>query len=278
MIHAAEFRQGVRFGMQHTRRSTFLVALLPAMLLAAALPAMAQDWKIVRVAVEGAYPPFNEVAKNGKLAGFDVDIANALCGQMKVDCTLVRQSWDQIQDGLIRRDTDAIISSLSINDSRRLRYDFTNKYYQTPAKFVARKGANIQITPVGLKGKRIGVQRNTTHEAFLKADFGNVIALQSFPTIGDATAALAAGKVDLVLADSWALSLGFLATSQGKGYELVGPDFTDKRFFGEGVGIAVRKSDSELRDRYNQALSQIRADGTYDRIARKYFSFNIYGG
>lgn len=261
--------------MQRALRTSLFAAVLIA---AAALPALAQDWKVVRVAVEGAYPPFNEVAKNGKLAGFDVDIAQALCSEMKVECTFVKQSWDQIQDGLLRKDSDAIISSLSINDSRRARYDFTNKYYQTPAKFVARKGTTIEVSPTGLKGKRIGVQRKTTHEAFLLANYGNIVDIQTFQTLGEATAALTAGKLDLVLADSWALSLGFLNTPQGKDYALVGPDFTDQRFFGEGVGIAVRKTDPDLRQRFNEALAQIRSDGTYDRIARKYFTFNIYGG
>ena len=251
------------------------ICFLAAMMLA--LPAGAQDWKVVRIAVEGAYPPFNEVTKEGKFKGFDVDIANALCREMKVDCKLVRQSWDQIQDGLLRKDTDAIVSSLSITPSRRERYDFTEKYYHTPAKFVARKGAGIEASPAGLKGRRVGVQRTTTHEAFLVANYGGLVEIETFQTLGEATRALIAGRLDLVLADSLALAHGFLESEQGKGFELTGPDFTDRRWFGEGVGIAVRKENPELRERFNRALATILVNGTYEKIARQYFGFNIYG-
>jgi arginine/ornithine transport system substrate-binding protein len=256
-----------------------LTWLLTTLALAAlALPAGAQDWKVVRIAVEGAYPPFNEITRDGKFKGFDVDIAHALCAEMKVDCRLVRQTWDQIQDGLLRKDTDAIVSSLSIKESRRERYDFTNKYYHTPAKFVAKKGAAIEISPAGLAGKRVGVQRTTTHEAFLAENYGGGVTLRTFQTLGQATDALAAGEVDLVFADSLALAYGFLKTDKGKGFALVGPDFTDRRWFGEGVGIAVRKEDGDLKERFNRALATILANGTYQKIAERYFGFNIYGG
>ena len=124
--------------------------LLLAAGIALAAGAAAADGMKIRIATEGAYPPFNFVDKDGKLQGFDVDIANALCEQMKADCTIVAQDWDGIIPGLLARKYDAIIASMSITDERKKKVDFSDKYYKTPARCVGRKGAGIEITPAGL--------------------------------------------------------------------------------------------------------------------------------
>ena len=251
--------------------------ILAAAGLALAAGTAAADEMTVRIATEGAYPPFNMVDKDGKLQGFDVDIANALCEHMKAKCTIVAQDWDGIIPGLLARKYDAIIASMSITDERKKKVNFTDKYYNTPARFVGKKGAGIEITPAGLKGKRVGVQRATIHENFVRATFPDAEVVV-YDTTDNANADLAAGRLDLRVDDSTALELGFLKTDAGKNFEFVGPGFFEPRsILGYGAGIAVRKEDTALRDAFNKALKDIRADGTYKKINDKYFSFDVYG-
>ena len=246
-------------------------------LLAFAGTAGAKEWTKVRIGVEGAYPPFSSVSPEGELQGFDIDIAKALCEQMKVECTLVQQDWDGIIPALLARKYDAIIASMSITEERKQKVDFTNKYYQTPARFVAKKGANIEVSKEGLKGKKVGVQRATIHDSFLTDNFGDSVEIVRYATQDEANLDLVAGRVDLLLADSVALSEGLLKTEQGANFEFVGPPYTDPKWFGEGAGIALRKGEDDLKAMFNKAIDEIRANGTYDKIAQKYFNFDVYG-
>ena len=230
----------------------------------------------IRIATEGAYPPFNSVDKNGKLVGFDVDIANALCKEMKAECTIVTQDWDGMIPALLANKYDAIVASMSITDERKKKVDFTNKYYNTPAKFARKKGSGIEISKAGLKGKVVGVQRATTHDTFITAMFPGA-KIKRYASQDDAYLDATAGRVDLLIADSVAMKGGFLDKANGKGWEFVGPDYTDRKFFGDGVGIAIRKGEDKLREKFNKAIAAIRANGTYKKIQAKYFDFDIYG-
>ena len=251
-----------------------VVGMASALTLLSAMPALAAA-ETLRIAVEGEYPPFNRVDKKGKLSGFDVDIANALCKAIDASCKLIQQPWDRMIADLVAGKYDLVVSSLSITGSRRQQIDFTNAYYQTPAKFVAKKGAKIDVTQAGLKGLRIGVQKATIHEQFLTSSFGNKAVLVRYETVPKAQADLVAGKVDLIFADAMALDAGFLKTKAGKEYAFVGPDFRDQRWFGQGFGIGVRKGQAELVASLNAALAKLDADGTYDSIANKYFDFDM---
>jgi len=251
-------------------------AFVAAAVLVAAGSAMAEIKK-VRMGTEGAYPPFNYIDKDGKLQGFDVDIGNALCTAMEVECEWVTQDWDGIIPGLMAKKYDTIIASMSITEERKKKVSFTDKYYQTPAKFVRMKGSGIEISRDGLNGKAVGVQRATIHENFLRDNYGDIIDIKAYATQDEANLDFTAGRVDLLLADSVALMDGFLSTPAGKSAEFVGPSFTDPKWFGDGSGIAVRKQDDELRSMLNKAIAQIRADGTYKRINDKYFDFDVYG-
>ena len=242
-----------------------------------AAQAHAKDWTKVRIGVEGAYPPFSQVTADGKLVGFDIDIANALCDQMKVECQLVPQDWDGIIPALNARKYDAIIASMSITDERKEKVDFTNKYYQTPAKFVRKKGSGIEITKEGLKGKAVGVQRATIHDRFVSEVYGDEVEVKRYGSQDEVYLDMVAGRIDLMLADSVALGDGFLKSEDGTDYEFVGPDFTDPKYFGEGAGIAIRKGEDELREMLNAAIDAIRANGVYKSIQDKYFNFNVYG-
>jgi arginine/ornithine transport system substrate-binding protein len=255
-----------------------LALALPAVLAlaAAASHAQAPDWKKIRIGVEGAYPPFSEVGPDGKLKGFDIDIAMALCAEMKAECTLVPQEWDGIIPALQSRKFDAIVASMAITEERLKVVNFTNKYYNTPSRLVAKADAKLDASAAGLKGKRIGVQRSTIQDRFVTATFtGSEIV--RYAKADEVYLDLAAGRVDVVFADTLAVDGGFLKKPQGKGFAFFGPSYDDPKFFGTGSGIAVRKADTALQARFNAAIPAIRANGVYKKINDKYFDFDVYG-
>ena len=231
----------------------------------------------VRMGTEGAYPPFNYTDASGKLMGFDVDIGNAICEAAKFECTWVIQDWDGIIPGLIAKKFDTIIASMSITEERLEKVDFSTKYYNTPAKFFAKKGSGLAITKAGLKGKTVGVQRATIHENFLRDNYGDVVTVKSYATQDEVYLDLASGRIDAGIADSVAVDDGFLKTKDGAGYAFVGPSFSDPKWFGDGAGVAVRKGEDKLRMAIDAAIMKIRADGTYKKINDKYFAFDVYG-
>jgi arginine/ornithine transport system substrate-binding protein len=255
----------------------FLGVAAAALLALSTSAASAKDWTKIRIATEGAYAPFNFVQPDGELAGFDVDIAHALCDELKADCTVVKQDWDGMIPALMARKFDAIVASMSITEERMQKVDFTDKYYQTPARAVVKKGSAVEVSAAGLAGKKIGVQRETIHDKFVTDTFGETAEIVRYGTQDEANLDAVSGRVDVLFADSVVLSEGFLKTDQGAGFEFVGPQFTDPKYFGVGAGIAIRKTDPELKDALNKALAAIRSNGTYDKIAAKYFDFNVYG-
>lgn len=253
------------------------LALLLALALAAgAAPAQAPDWKKVRIGVEGAYPPFSEVGPDGKLKGFDIDIARALCAEIRAECTLVQQEWDGIIPALQSRKFDAIVASMAITEERLKVVSFTHKYYSTPSRLVARAGTTLQATAEGLKGRRIGVQRSTVQDRFATATFKQSEIVR-YAKADEVYLDLAAGRVDAALADTLAIDGGFLKTPPGKGFAFFGPGFDDPAFFGTGTGIAVRKADTALQQKLNGAIAAIRANGVYKKINDRYFDFDVYG-
>ena len=258
-----------------------LVAFIVISLVLAAGTVIAKDWKRVRIGVEGAYPPFSYTTADGKLEGFDIDIARALGKSMGVEIKLVPQDWDGIIPALMARKYDAIIASMSITEERKKKVAFTNKYYQTPAKFICKKGSMKEFTreqvAEATAGKKIGVQRATIHDNFITDNGGKGAVVKRYATQDEAYMDLAAGRVDMLLADSVAMSEGFLKKPEGQDYQFVGPDLTEKKYFGEGAGIAIRKKDKDLVEMFNKAILQIRSDGTYKAIQDKYFDFNVYG-
>ena len=236
----------------------------------------AKEWKKIRVGVEGAYPPFSWVEPNGTLKGFDIEIAMALCKEIGAECVLVTQDWDGIIPALLARKYDAIIASMSITEERKKKVAFSEKYYNTPAKFARKKGSGITISKAGLKGKSVGVQRATIHDNFITGEFGNDVEIKRYGTQDEAYLDALAGRVDLLLADSIAMEAGFLKTDNGKGWEFVGKGYSDPKYFGDGEGVALRKGNSDLAKLFNKAIKSIRANGVYKRINDKYFPFDVY--
>jgi arginine/ornithine transport system substrate-binding protein len=254
--------------------NTLLTTLLIAVLSAAG--SAAAQAKKIRIGVEGAYPPFSEIGTDGKLKGFDIDIANALCAQMKAECTQVQLSFDGMIPALQSRKIDAVIASMSITEERLKAVGFSDKYYKTPARFVVKNGVNLDLTPAGLKGKRIGVQRSTTHDRFVADNFKDATIVR-YTKQDEVFLDLAAGRVDAGLLDMIAADTGLLKKPAGKGFQFFGPVYDDPKYFGTGAGIAVRKADTALRDEFSAAIVAIRANGVYKKIQDKYFDFDVYG-
>ncbi|MEM6972127.1 MAG: transporter substrate-binding domain-containing protein [Pseudomonadota bacterium] len=254
-----------------------MTRILPRALAAAicltASTAMAADLKIC---VEGAYPPFSETTADGSVIGFDIDIANALCGEMGKSCEMVQTEWDGIIPALIERKCDAIIASMSITEDRKRVIDFSKKYYQTPAKFIAAKDAGLTDTPEALNDAVVGVQRGSIHQQFMEGEFPDV-ELKLYGTQDEVYLDLQAGRIDAAMADSIAMDDGFLKTEAGAGYAFFGQDYSIPKYHGEGAGIGVRQGEEELRDGFSAAIEAIRASGVYQEIQATYFDFNIYG-
>jgi lysine-arginine-ornithine-binding protein len=242
-----------------------------AICLCATGPALALE-----ICVEGAYPPFSEVADDGSVVGFDIDIANALCAEMGETCEMVKVDWDGIIPALLERKCDAIVASMSITPERSQVIDFTNKYYNTPARFIAPKGTDMVDSAEGMAGKRIGVQRGSVHHGYVEAAYPDS-ELVLYGTQEEANLDLVAGRLDAVMADMIVLDLGFLKTDAGEDFAFFGQPHLDPEYHGEGVGIGIRKGEDDLKQSFNDAIAAIREDGTYDEIASRYFEYDIYG-
>lgn len=249
---------------------------LAAGLLAAVTGAAAADGMKLRIGTEGAYPPFNNLTADGKLEGFDVDIARALCAEMKAECTFVTQDWDGIIPALQAGKFDAIIASMSITDERKEKVDFTGKYYNTPPAIAVPKDSPITGTdPKALAGKALGVQGSTTHSNFAEAKYGDS-DIKAYPTADEYKLDITSGRLDAIMDDVIVLS-DWLEGPDGACCKLLGTVKPDPAIHGEGAGIAIRKGESELAAKFNAAIKAIRANGTYKTINDKYFSFDAYG-
>lgn len=252
------------------------ISLLIALFAFAFNTAQAKEWKQIRIGVEGAYPPFSKTEEDGSVTGFDIDIANALCAELKAECTLVKQDWDGIIPALLGRKFDAIIATMDITEERQKKVAFTQKYQHIPARFVAKKDVTYEGTDAFMKDKRVGVQRATTMDLYISDNFPSA-EIKRYGSADEAYLDLKAGRLDYVMADSAAISDGLLAKEGGDQFEFVGPQLNDPKWFGYGAGIAIRKQDKDLAEQLNKAIDAIRADGTYKKIQDQYFTFDVYG-
>ncbi|WP_426114331.1 ABC transporter substrate-binding protein [Pseudomonas sp. DSP3-2-2] len=231
----------------------------------------------LRIGIEAAYPPFASKTPDNQIVGFDYDIGQALCAEMKVECVWKENEFDGLIPALKVKKVDAIISSMSMTPERMKSVDFSDRYYRIPARLVVRKDSGITDVPAQLKGKRIGVQRATNFERYATEKFVPQGAiLVPYSSQNEVFLDLLGGRLDGTMASSVAIDEGLLKKPEGKDYQFVGPTFTEEQFFGTGIGVAVRKNDP-LAGRFNQAIAAIRANGTYEKIRLKYFDFDIYG-
>jgi arginine/ornithine transport system substrate-binding protein len=261
--------------LQFTPRRVLALAILAVSCYASS--AQARQWVDIRIGVDAAYKPFTYKTPEGELTGFDVDIARALCAQLKAHCTFVEQNWDGIIPALNAHKFDAIISSMTITDERRRVVEFTDRYYYTPSRAVVRKGSHISDAQ-SFKGHSVGVLKASVQERYAKqvlAPHGARIV--SYDTQEQVYLDMNTGRIDATIADQFEASEGFLKSADGAKFELAGPELRDPAYFGYGAGIAVRKSDTDLRDQFNAAIKAIRATGVYKQVNDKYFAFDVYG-
>lgn len=225
-----------------------------------------------------AYPPFYTQDASGNWVGWEVEIANAICEEAKLDCVLTPIPWDGLIPALKSKKIDAIMNSLSITADRQKEIDFSDKYYNTPTAVIGPKEQTFDATPEGLKGKILGVQVSTIHATYAKKHFGDSAAeIKEYQTQDEANQDLAAGRIDATQAD-WIALDAFLKSDAGKACcDLKGYVAPDLEVLGPGVGAGVRKGDTALAEKINAAIKGIRANGKYDEISKKYFDFDIYG-
>lgn len=243
--------------------------LIIGVALALAIPFGAQAQDTIRIATEGAYPPFNFIDKSGEVKGFDVDIARALCEQMNADCELVTQDWDGIIPGLVAGKYDAIIASMSITEERKRAVSFSEPYYSNKLQFIAPKASSF--SPKDLDGTTIGAQRATIAAQWLQDNAPESVNIKLYDTQENAFLDLASDRLDGILADKY-VSYEWLNSEEGSSYEFKGePVYDDDK-----IAIAVRNGDEELAKRFSRAIEAIRENGTYQEINARYFPFDIY--
>ena len=233
--------------------------------------------KDLKVAIDPTYEPFTFKTADGKPTGFDVDIASALCEQVKRKCVFVEQVWDSMIPGLQAKKYDVIISSLSITADRLKVIDFTDKYYNTPSRVVVKKTVSY-TGPASLKGKKIGVLKGSTQEKYAMGELKTAgVDVIPYEAQDQVYLDIKSGRLDGTVADFVEVNGGFLSKPEGKDYALVGPELYTEKYFGTGIGIGLRKGDAALKKELNTAIKAIRSNGTYTKINDKYFKFDVYG-
>ena len=248
----------------------------------------------VKIGTEGAYPPWNAKDESGKLIGFEVELANWLCIYMKADCTIVEQDWDGMIPGLIMRKYDAIMAGMSITGERMKVINFSQGYADEVAQLAVMKGSSLEgmDTPSGinlslggsnvksalktltgaLAGKTVCVQTATIHQNFLESGDVGSVTVRTYKTQDEVNLDLAAGRCDAALAA--AVAFTDYAEKSGKPIVLVGPTFSGGAF-GNGVGVGIRKDDTELLKAFNKAIDQARKSGKISELAIKWFGFDV---
>ena len=246
----------------------------------------------IKIGTEGAYPPWNAKDASGNLIGFEVDLAKELCTIMKHDCTIVEQDWDGMIPGLIMRKFDAIMAGMSITPKRQKTINFSQGYASDGASLAVIKGSSLEgldTSPINLSntdsatkkvlktltealaGKTVGVQTATIHQDFLESGLVGKVNIRTYKTQDEVNLDLVAGRIDAGLADI--LAITDFAKKSGKPVVLTGPVYSGGPF-GGGVGVGIRKDDTDLLTRFNKAIDTARKNGKIKELAIKWFGFD----
>ena len=230
----------------------------------------------LRFGVDPTFPPFESKASDGSLQGFDIDLGNAICAQAKVTCQWVQTGFDSSIPALQAKKFDAILSAMSMTEKRREQVDFSDMLYITPSALLTPKNSALTENTSTLRGKNIGVAQGTIQETYAKAKWApQGVNIVSYPNQMEIYPDLVAGRLDGSLANAVSAAQGFLNTPEGKNY-VIKAALVDKALLGNGVGIGLRKGDAVHLKLINEALAALHANGTYDRLAKKYFEFKVY--
>ena len=249
--------------------------------------------KSIRIGTEGAYPPWNNLNSAGELEGAEIDFGNEACKRMGVDCEWVTQDWDGIIPALLNGKYDIIIAGMSITEERKQKVNFTNGYMNDGARFFVLKDSGLAdisiagVTKVNMNtaggkenaavgqmiaafaGKNVCVQSSTTHANFATQYMAGGSNVKLYQTVDDHNIDLTAGRCDTVLSDV-ASAIDFMATDQGSNAAFTGPTFSGGPW-GDGVGGAIRKEDTDILEMFNKVIAEMSADGTTAKITEKWF-------
>ncbi len=275
------------------KKFNFLLTILIA--LGVSTLAFAGDWSKIKIGTEGAYPPWNGTNAAGELEGAEIDLAADLCARMNAECELVAQDWDGIIPALQNGKYDAIIAGMSITAERMEVINFSQGYANEPASFSVLKSsplaalgssgkvnmdalndtssALLDALKETLNGNVVGVQGSTTHENFVKQVLGDSVTMKSYDTQQNMELDLAAGRIDAALCDQGSME-AFMATDGGQNVAFIGPGLGGGPF-GGGVGVGLRKADTDLLEMINKAIDEARADGTLAEHFSKWFGKDI---
>ena len=257
--------------------------------------AAAKDWKTVVIGMEGAYEPYNMTDPKGKIIGFEPDLAMDLCKRIHVECKIIAQDWDGMIPGLKAGKFDVIMDGMSITDERKKEIDFSDPYAAVPAAFATAKSsplaklpdhgevinldknkakgeAALKMLKDAFKGKTLGVQVSTTHATFMSHNFKDVADIKEYKTTDERDLDLKSGRIDAELDDATAIA-SMLAKPDAKDFTTFGPELTGGDF-GIGVGMGLRKSDSDLTAKFDTALKAAFADGTVKTLSLKWFKID----
>ena len=275
-----------------TLNALLLITIIPLILVT---QVAAGDLKKIKIATEGAYPPWNFVDASGNLVGFEIELAKDLCRRMNVTCEIVTHKWRGIIKGLNSGKYDAIMAGMSITDERKKLVRFSRYYADTPEIFVVRKDnplANLRpelthitlnnISPAeqaaidalveAFKGKIVGVQVGTTHLKFAEQYLGDHAEIRIYDFQHTIDLELYQGRLDAVIGGLayWA---PIINSDQGKEYKIINLYMTGGPF-GEGVGVAVRKMEKDLADLFSRVIDETIKDGSLKKLAVKWFTFD----
>jgi polar amino acid transport system substrate-binding protein len=231
---------------------------------------------LIRFITEIDYPPFNYSGPDGNPAGLNVDLARMVCEELKIACTVQMRRFDTLLPSLGDNRGDAVMASIAVTPDARKLADFSDPYYRTPGRFVARRDTVLNdIRPEQLEGKKVAVVAGTAHEAFLKALFTEVDA-RPYETPERAREALRKGEVDLLFGDGISLAFWLNGTDSQNCCAFRGGPFIESRYFGEGVGIAVKRGNDTLRQAFNWALFRLWEKGRFSDLWLRYFPISPF--
>ena len=232
--------------------------------------------RIIRFVTEDDYPPFDFALPDGTLSGFNVDLARALCEELRVQCTVQPRRWDTIIEAIEQGRADAAVASIAITPGNRQHVDFTAPYYKTPARFVARNPVVLdEAIPETLADRTVGVIAGTAHQAYLRTYFPRT-RLHTYENATALYSALKRNEVELAFGDGVSFALWLNGTDAAGCCSFRGGPFTQTGYFGEGVGIAVRKDNIALRRALDYALKRLSERGVYADLYLKYFPVGFY--
>ncbi|MFC3286117.1 transporter substrate-binding domain-containing protein [Litchfieldella rifensis] len=225
------------------------------------------DDKPLRIGVDVPYMPYQYKLPDGTIAGFEVDLVNAACERMQRECEWVEQPWDGIIPGLQARKYDLIASAMNITEDRARQVLFSDPYYQVPSVWVGKAGEDVD--PEGdLAGRAIGVQQGTIQDEYVTQFYPDA-DIRRYGDSGAVVNDMQAGRLDLVFTAFPLAQETMLGDERFKrqGALITGPE----SIYGPGIGAAFRQRDEDLAEAFNQAMAELKEDGTFDALYADYF-------